>query len=114
MFGPAAIIGYASLLTQPRQVCLCPPTNRKCPRATPRDMQFPLGKPILVMTLLSLLGAAALVTRNKTAPGADLEVWAFGQSEITAWRTLADAYHARTGKSVDVQEVSTRAIDTRL
>src|SRR4051794_24077984 len=83
-------------------------------RHPPRDMQFPLGKPILIMTLLSLLGAATLLSTNRNAPRADYEVWAFGQTEITAWRSLAGAYQARTGKTVDVKEVSPRAIDTRL
>lgn len=76
-------------------------------------MQFPLGKPVLMMIVLSLVGAAGLLLTTD-ARRARLEVWAFGEAEVASWRDLASTYQARTGQTVDVREVSTRAIDTRL
>lgn len=63
--------------------------------------------------VLSLVGGAGLLLG--TGPRrAVLEVWAFGDADLASWRELAADYQSRTGKSVDVREVSTRAIDTRL
>lgn len=84
-------------------------------------MTFHLGKPILAMLLLTLVGGVGVLMRP-TPPRADLEVWAFSDSLINAWRgprdqpddSLATLYEQRTGLDIEINQVSARAIDTRL
>jgi arabinosaccharide transport system substrate-binding protein len=80
-----------------------------------------LGKPILVLLLLSVGSGVAVVARP-APPRTDLTVWVFTQDEADTFSqpgpgggmSLIEMFRQRTGKSVRVELLSQRALDTRL
>jgi arabinosaccharide transport system substrate-binding protein len=80
-----------------------------------------LGKPILVLLLLAVASGLAIVARRPPAR-ADLTVWVFTEDEANTFRqpaadggpSLIELFHERAGKSVRVELISQRALDTRL
>ena len=76
-------------------------------------MSFPLGKPILVMLLISLASGAAALFRH-TPPDADLTFWLFADSHQRSYRTIKPEFEQQTGSSLDLQLITTRALNVRL
>ncbi|HEY8667715.1 MAG TPA: ABC transporter substrate-binding protein [Tepidisphaeraceae bacterium] len=83
-------------------------------------MHFPLGKPILVMLLLSAGSAGILLTR-RPPPRSDLTVWVFADSHARIYRSatasdpsLIEQYQQQTGLNARVDLISQRALDMRL
>jgi arabinosaccharide transport system substrate-binding protein len=88
-------------------------------------MPFHLGKPILVMLALSVLGGVALAIWPRPHRNADLVLWVSAEPHLRTYAggdaaatgsapSLVEQFHRRTGKRVDVQMVSTRSEDVRL
>lgn len=84
-------------------------------------MSFHLGKPIAVMILLAVV-SGVLALRTPPVERADLRVWAFAGSHVRSFRnpdpatgvSLIGLYQQRTGRSVRVDQLATRALDIRL
>src|SRR3982750_2647278 len=87
-------------------------------------MSFHLGKPILVMLVLSVVCAVGLALRPGTRrDGADLGVWVCaevhqktyaGDGRPATRPTLVEQFRRRTGKRVAIEMVATRSEDVRL
>jgi arabinosaccharide transport system substrate-binding protein len=87
-------------------------------------MSFHLGKPILVMLVLSVVCAVGLALRpTARRDGADLLVWVFaevhqktyaGDGRPATRPTLVEQFRQRTGKRVAIEMVATRSEDVRL
>lgn len=76
-------------------------------------MSFHLGKPILIMMLIAVAsGLAVLGQRDEKQ--ADLTVWVFNKSHAQAYRLIAPEFTRRTGLSVDVKLIASRALNVRL
>ncbi len=82
-------------------------------------MSFHLGKPILIMLAIAL-ASGAVVAMRRPAARADLTVWVFAQSHADIYRgrrdgpSLVDLFQAQTGRSLNVNLINSRALDTRL
>ena len=76
-------------------------------------MRFHLGRPILVMLVISVVGGAWVLLRP-APPRADLTFWTFADSHAESYRQLAPRFTGRTGRSVDVQLIPAAALNTRL
>src|SRR5689334_20191745 len=84
-------------------------------------MSFHLGKPILVMLVLAVVCGIGIGLRPAARPPANLVVWVSAEAHRATYAdsddarsSLVEQFHQRTGKSVDVQLVSTRTEDVRL
>jgi arabinosaccharide transport system substrate-binding protein len=86
-------------------------------------MSFHLGKPILVMLILSVACALGLAFRPDTRRRTDLRLWVFddlhrrtyqGDGSPSTRPSLVEQFRQRTGKSVGIELVATRAEDVRL
>lgn len=87
-------------------------------------MTFSLGKPILVMLVLAVVGGACLAFWPENRRTADLVLWVSAEPHLRTYAgaedlpgsrpSLIDKFHSRTGHSVQVQLVSTRSEDVRL
>ncbi len=88
-------------------------------------MWFPLGRPILVLGVLAV-ASGVMVWQRAEAPRSDLVVWCFADSHARTYRdqlpgangtlgpSLAEQFEKRTGHSVRVELVSSRAENIRL
>ena len=83
-------------------------------------MSFPLGRVILVMLLISAASGAVILSRPRPRR-ADLTVWVFADAHARSYRepaagrpSLAEQYEHLSGRSVRVDQISTRALDVRL
>jgi arabinosaccharide transport system substrate-binding protein len=84
-------------------------------------MSFHLGKPILILTLLAVAAGVASLARHSPAR-ADLVVWVFADDNARTYRepspdggpSLIEQFQRQTGKSVQVDLISQRALDVRL
>lgn len=76
-------------------------------------MAFHLGKPILVMLLISLISGGILLLRCERPP-ADLTIWVFHESHASTYQSIIGQFEQRIGKSVDIQLLSSRAENVRL
>jgi arabinosaccharide transport system substrate-binding protein len=88
-------------------------------------MRFPLGKAIFVLGILAVASGVAVWQRPAT-PRSDLVVWCFADSHARTFRDslpgadgkleppLIEQFRQRTGLSVRVELVSSRAEDVRL
>lgn len=86
---------------------------------------FPVGKPIGVMLLLALASGMVVFSR-RPPPRSDQVVWVFAESHARVYRgdneskdspgqpSLIQHYAARTGRTVQVDLLAQRALDTRL
>lgn len=81
-------------------------------------MSFHLGRPILVMLVVSLLCAVVLGVRSGRERRADLTLWVFDEQQQRIYTegspSLIEQFRQQTGKSVRVELVPTRAEDVRL
>jgi len=83
-------------------------------------MGFYLGKPVLVMLAIALLGGAWIVVQPP--PGrADLMVWTFADLNAKSYRTplgdtpaMNEQFKMETGHSVEINLLMARALDVRL
>ena len=76
-------------------------------------MSFHLGKPILVMIVVALVGSAAVALR----PGqrkADLDIWVFAEGHHRAYVPIVERYERETGRTVNCNLVQFRALNVRL
>jgi arabinosaccharide transport system substrate-binding protein len=76
-------------------------------------MSFHLGKPILVMMLIAA-GSGLAILGQRGERRADLTVWVFHDSHAQAYRSIAPEFTRRTGLSVDVKLIASRALNVRL
>ena len=76
-------------------------------------MTFPLGKPILAMLVIAVLCGMGVMLRPSPARK-DLVVWVFDEQHAQTYRPLIAQYQKHTGRSVDLQLVSNRALNVRL
>ncbi len=76
-------------------------------------MSFPLGKPILALTVVAVATGVALLFRPGR-PAADLTVWTFTPADAVADRAAADAFTRRTGVTARTDLVAAAALDVRL
>lgn len=83
-------------------------------------MSFNLGRPILVLLLVSVASGLAIF-RDEAPSRADLKVWVAALPHARSYRdpgpdvpSLAEQFRDRTGHAVDVDLISGRAIDIRL
>src|SRR5687768_15516174 len=76
-------------------------------------MTFPLGKPILLMCAIALVAGGAVAFR-KPAPRKDLVFWVFADSHAATYRSIVAEFEQRTGRTVDIQLISGRALPVRL
>jgi arabinosaccharide transport system substrate-binding protein len=86
-------------------------------------MTFSLGKPILVMLVLTVVGGACLAFWPESRPSADLVLWVSAEPHLRTYTgaglpgnrpSLIDQFRLKTGHTVQVQIVSTRSEDVRL
>jgi ABC-type glycerol-3-phosphate transport system substrate-binding protein len=76
-------------------------------------MSFHLGKPILVMLGIAVLSGGALVW-HRSPPRADLVLWVFTDIHSDTYRPLVEEFTKRTGKTVQIEVLTTRAENVRL
>jgi ABC-type glycerol-3-phosphate transport system substrate-binding protein len=76
-------------------------------------MPFHLGKPILVMILISLVSGAVLIG-HRTPPRKDLVLWTFTDIHADTYKSIIDQFERDSGQSVDIQLLATRAMNVRL
>src|SRR5687768_12060055 len=76
-------------------------------------MSFHLGKPVLVMFVISALSGVAILLRPAPPPK-DLTVWVFADPHARTYRALAPRFEAAAGRSVDVRLIGNQALDVRL
>lgn len=76
-------------------------------------MQFHLGKPILVMLVVSLV-SAVVVARRSQQTGADLDLWVFADSHYKAFVPLVEEYQREHGIDINLNVVIIRAMNVRL
>src|SRR4051812_39579674 len=76
-------------------------------------MSFHLGKPILVMLVLSLV-TGAFVAHRPPRKSADLSVWIFVDNHFKEFAPMIPAYEKRSGLSINLSLVSAQAMDLRL
>ncbi len=76
-------------------------------------MTFPLGKPVLALTMVAAATGVALLVRPPR-PAADLTLWTFTPVDAAADRVAAVAFARRTSRTVDVDLVAAAAMDVRL
>jgi arabinosaccharide transport system substrate-binding protein len=85
-------------------------------------MSFHFGKPILVMLVLSVVGGTVLALWPDRKQKADLVAWVsaephvrtYVEGDATGAPSLVEQFRRKTGKTVDVKLLSTRAEDVRL
>src|SRR5688572_1520797 len=85
-------------------------------------MSFHLGKPILVMIVLSLVCAVGIALRPGKGERADLVLWVFADQHAQTYtvhrdkegQTLVDHFRRKTGLAADVQLIADRAQNVRL
>ena len=76
-------------------------------------MSFHLGKPILIMLLLTALTGAAVVFQHDP-PAKKLTFWVFADSHFTTYQSDLAAFEKKTGITVDLQIVQVHAMGRRL
>ncbi|MGB7156944.1 MAG: extracellular solute-binding protein [Tepidisphaeraceae bacterium] len=76
-------------------------------------MQFHLGKPILVMLVVSLASAAIIARRAGPKP-AELDLWVFADAHYKAIEPLCKKYEQMHGVRVNLSIVTMRAMNVRL
>src|SRR4051812_34302402 len=87
-----------------------------------RPMSFHFGKPILVMLVLSVTGGILLALWPGRPKNTDLVAWVSAEAHVRTYAegddhgtpSLVEQFRLRTGKTVDVKLLSTRAEDVRL
>lgn len=85
-------------------------------------MTFSPGKPILFLLMAAMLSGLGISLLGRGgSQRADLRVWVFDESHAASYRnpglsggSLTDAYPQRTGQSVEVKLIPSRALDARL
>jgi len=77
-------------------------------------VSFHLGKPILVMLVLSAVCGAAIALRPRDHRRTDLELWVFADSHARTYRPLESVFERKTGISYRVQSIAVRAENVRL
>ncbi len=85
-------------------------------------MTFPPGKPIFFLLVAALLsGLGILLFHRGGLQQADLRVWVFDESHAANYRnpgtlgsSLTKLYQQRTGQTVEVKLIPSRALDARL
>lgn len=77
--------------------------------------------PVLPLMLVLSLATGAVVALRPAKPTADQSIWTFGEGHAAIFRngtptapSLVERYRERTGRSVDVQLLSYRALEMRL
>ncbi|HZL34062.1 MAG TPA: extracellular solute-binding protein [Tepidisphaeraceae bacterium] len=77
-------------------------------------MAFPLGKPILLMTAISLLGGAYYAL-HRDGPRKDCTLWVFADSHYRDYQEyLRPQFERETGHSLGIDLVPLRALNMRL
>ncbi len=76
-------------------------------------MSFHLGKPILVMLILTAVTGAAVISR-RDPPAKRLTLWVFADSHFTTYQPALTAFEKKTGVTVDLQIVQVHAMGRRL
>jgi arabinosaccharide transport system substrate-binding protein len=76
-------------------------------------MMFPLGKPLLVMTILGSLCGIVICFRAPSEHK-DLTLWIFAESHRREFTPVLPAFTAETGMTVDLKLQSSRAMYVRL
>ena len=87
-----------------------------------KSMNFPPGKPILFLLIAAILSGLGILLLGRGVPQqADLRVWVFDESHAASYRnpgpngaSLTRLYQQRTGQSVEVKLIPSRALDARL
>jgi arabinosaccharide transport system substrate-binding protein len=84
-------------------------------------MSFPLGKPILVMLLVTVIAGGAQVLRAKPRPRADLVLWVFADAhaqtyakDVGSTPSVLRQFTANTGKTVQLELIGHRGLNVRL
>lgn len=80
--------------------------------ATP-PMNFHLGKPILVMLIVACLSGLVVAVRPNQRK-ADLTVWVFADSHYKSFAPLIPKFEQKTGKTVNLNLLNMRSVNTRL
>jgi arabinosaccharide transport system substrate-binding protein len=75
---------------------------------------FHLGRPILVMSVLAVVGGAAVAWRPAPPPTADLVLWVSAEPHRETYASLVEPFRRRTGKGFVVERLATRTEDVRL
>ncbi len=83
-------------------------------------MNFHLGKPVLVMLAIAVIGGAWIYSQPEPKR-TDLVMWTFADMNQKAYRepvgdvpSLTEQFRRETGKTTDVELMILRAVDTRL
>ena len=92
---------------------------KTCEKAVPMlrrmlKMEFPLGKPILVMIILSAVAPARWLSVQRDPPRKDLTLWVFAKPQFDEYDKARPTFEAQSGKSVEIDLISSMAMDTRL
>ena len=76
-------------------------------------MNFPLGKPILVMLAVAAATGTVIALRP-AAPRADMRMWVFADAHARTYEQLRPSYERETDLRLAVEHVNTMALNMRL
>jgi arabinosaccharide transport system substrate-binding protein len=76
-------------------------------------VNFPLGKPILVMLIISLISGGVIAFRSEP-PTTDLVLLTFAQPHADTYRSIIGEFEKQTGKTVSIQVMAPLAENSRL
>src|SRR5829696_7584773 len=76
-------------------------------------MSFNLGKPILVMMIVSLI-SGVFILRRPREPKADLDLWVFADAHYKTFREILPEFEKRRGVKVNLNVLFGKSMTVRL
>jgi arabinosaccharide transport system substrate-binding protein len=76
-------------------------------------MEFHLGKPILILSIVAVLSGGLILSRL-APPQADLQLWTFTAAHADTYRAMIPDFERQHGLTVSIESLSSRAEGVRL